>query len=65
MWASVIICVLFAAVGSEVRPEQGRVHALPQSPPDPSTHPGHLCRQRDRGEHGGVAQGNSTVLNFY
>lgn len=47
----------FAVVGSEVRPEQRRVHALPQGPPDPPPHPGHLGRQRNRGEHGRVAQG--------
>lgn len=60
-WASVTICVLFAAVSAEVCPEQRRVHALPQSPSDPSAHPGHLSRQRDRGEHGGVAQGNISL----
>lgn len=58
---SVNICVPSAAVGAEIRPEQRRFHALPQSSPDASTHPGHLSRQRDRGEHGGVAQGEITV----
>lgn len=50
-----------AAFSAEICPEQRRVHALPQSPPDPSTHPGHLSRQRDRGEHGGVAPGKIWV----
>lgn len=39
------LCALFAAVSAEVRPEQRRVHAVPQSPPDASAHPGHFCRQ--------------------
>lgn len=49
--------LLPVAVGAEVRPEQRRVHALSQGSPDTAAHPGHLSRQRDRGEHGGVAQG--------
>lgn len=56
-----------AAFSPEVCPEQRCFHALPQSPPDPSAHPGHLSRQRDRGEHGGVAQGRSWwgTFTFY
>lgn len=52
-------CCLYscAAFSAEVCAEQRRLHALPQSSSDPPPHPGHLCGQRDRGEHGGVAQG--------
>ena len=43
-------------VSSEVRPEQGRVHALPQGPLDTAAHSRHVGRQREGGKHGGMAQ---------
>ncbi len=48
-----VLCV--TVTGVEVRAEQGRVHALPQGAPDAATHPRHVRRQREGGEHGRVA----------
>jgi len=43
-------------VSSEVRTEQGCVHALPQGPFDASSHPRYVGRQWEGGKHGGMAQ---------
>lgn len=48
-----------AALSLKVRPEQRRIYALPQSPPNETPDSGHLSRQRDWREHGGVATGES------
>ena len=46
-----------SAGGAQVCSEQGCVHALPQDSPHQEADPGDLGRQREGGEHGGVAEG--------